>query len=97
MSTCFIAIKYCFKLLNSGNATIKGVKYINNDFGIYFIIGTISLIFIQMFINIGMNIGLLPVIGISLPFLSYGGSAIISNMIFIGVAESIIIRSKIKY
>ncbi len=76
---------------------IISIKYINNDFGIYFIIGTISLIFIQMFINIGMNIGLLPVIGISLPFLSYGGSAIISNMIFIGVAESIIIRSKIKY
>jgi len=76
---------------------IIAIKYINNDFGIYFIIGTISLIFIQMFINIGMNIGLLPVIGISLPFLSYGGSAIISNMILIGVTESIIIRSKIKY
>ena len=76
---------------------IIAIKYINNDFGIYFIIGTISLIFIQMFINIGMNIGLLPVIGISLPFLSYGGSAIISNMLLIGIAESIIVRSRIKY
>ena len=76
---------------------IIAIKYIKNDFGIYFIMGTISLIFIQMFINIGMNIGLLPVIGISLPFLSYGGSAIISNMILIGISESIIIRSKIKY
>ena len=73
------------------------LKKINNDFGIYFIIGTTALIFIEMFINIGMNIGILPVIGISLPFLSYGGSAIVSSLMLVGVAESIIIKSKMKY
>ncbi|MEA3398795.1 MAG: FtsW/RodA/SpoVE family cell cycle protein, partial [Patescibacteria group bacterium] len=57
---------------------ISSIKKINNDFGIYFLIGIMALIFIEMFINIGMNIGILPVIGISLPFLSYGGSAIVS-------------------
>lgn len=72
-------------------------RRINDDFGIYFIIGATLLIFIEMFINIGMNIGILPVVGISLPFLSYGGSAIVSSLMLIGVAESIIIRSKIKY
>lgn len=76
---------------------LKSLKAINNDFGIFFIIGALALIFIEMFINIGMNIGLLPVIGISLPFVSYGGSAIISSLMLIGVAESIIIRSKLKY
>jgi rod shape determining protein RodA len=72
-------------------------RKVNNDFGIYFLIGTAALIFIEMFINIGMNIGILPVVGISLPFLSYGGSAIISTLMLIGVAESIIIRSKLKF
>ena len=76
---------------------IKAIKNAPNDFGIYFLLGTGVLIFIEMFINIGMNIGLLPVIGISLPFLSYGGSAILSSLMLIGVTESIIIRSKLKY
>ena len=79
-----------FRLLSS-------LKKINNDFGVFFILGTVALIFIEMFINIAMNIGLLPVIGISLPFLSYGGSAIISTLIIMGIAQSIIIRSKLKY
>lgn len=73
------------------------LKRINNDFGIFFILGSMGLIFIEMFINIGMNIGILPVIGISLPFVSYGGSAIISVFILVGIIESIIIRSKINY
>jgi cell division protein FtsW (lipid II flippase) len=56
-----------------------------------------SLIFIEMFINIAMNMGMLPVIGIALPFLSYGGSTIISNLMMVGVVQSIIIRSRISY
>lgn len=73
------------------------LKKINNDFGIFFILSVVCLIFIEMFINIGMNIGMLPVVGISLPFLSYGGSAMISSLMLVGVVESIIIRSKINY
>lgn len=73
------------------------IKKIKNDFGIYYIIGLVSLIFVQMFINIGMNMGIVPVVGISLPLMSYGGSSIIAIMIMIGIAESIIIRSRISY
>jgi len=69
---------------------------INNDFGIFFILGVVSLLFLEMSVNIGMNLGLLPVVGIGLPFLSYGGSAMISNLIMVGVIQSIIVRSKIK-
>ena len=76
---------------------LKALKNVNNDFGVFFVLGSMSLIFIEMFINIGMNIGILPVIGISLPFLSYGGSAMLSKLMIIGVIESIIIRSKINY
>ncbi len=76
---------------------LNHLKRVNNDFGTFFILGSISLIFIEMFINIGMNLGILPVVGISLPFLSYGGSGIIINLILVGVIESIAIRSKINY
>jgi len=76
---------------------LSNLGKINNDFGVFFILGTVSLIFIEMFINIGMNTGILPVVGISLPFISYGGSAMISNLILVGVVESVIIRAKINY
>ena len=76
---------------------LRNINKINNDFGIFFLLGTTSLIFIEMFINIGMNIGILPVVGISLPFLSYGGSAIVSTLVLVGISENIIIKSKLKY
>lgn len=73
------------------------LRKINNDYGIYFIIGVIGLIFIQMFINIGMNLGILPIVGLTLPFMSYGGSSLISLLILVGLMENIIIKSKIRY
>jgi rod shape determining protein RodA len=50
-----------------------------------------------MFINIGMNLGILPVVGLSLPFISYGGSSLLSLMIIIGIVQNIIIKSKTSY
>lgn len=70
------------------------VRQGNDDFAIFFILGVVGLIFIEMFINIGMNIGIMPVVGISLPFVSYGGSSILASFIMIGMIENIIIRSK---
>jgi cell division protein FtsW len=46
-------------------------------------------IFIQFFINIGVVIGLLPVTGVTLPFLSYGGSSLIMNFIMMGILVNI--------
>ena len=43
----------------------------------------------QVFVNIGMNIGLAPVTGIPLPLLSYGRSALLSNFIALGLVESV--------
>lgn len=51
----------------------------------YIIIGFISTIFYQQIQNIGMNIGLLPITGITLPFISYGGSSLLSYMIIIAI------------
>jgi rod shape determining protein RodA len=44
---------------------------------------------IQIFVNIGMNIGILPIVGVTLPFVSYGGSSLLSNFILLGFLSAI--------
>jgi rod shape determining protein RodA len=56
-----------------------------NKFGSIVVIGVLTLIFSHFAINIGMNLGIAPVIGLPLPFMSYGGSALMVNMILIGI------------
>lgn len=60
-----------------------------DSFGSYFIIGYISLLFFHIFQNIGMTIQILPITGLPLPFISYGGSALWANMVGIGIVLSI--------
>jgi len=71
---------------------IRGLKTCSNDFGVFLVLGISLLFIIHIFVNIGMNIGLAPVTGISLPFLSYGGSFLISSLFMVGLAQSVIIR-----
>lgn len=49
---------------------------------------------IQFFLNIGMNIGILPVVGVTMPFVSFGGSSLMSNFIFLAITSSIGISQK---
>jgi rod shape determining protein RodA len=51
--------------------------------------GIMSVYFMHFLINIGMDIGIMPVIGIPLPFVSYGGSSLLVNMIMMGIAANI--------
>lgn len=67
----------------------KILSVTKDRFGELIIIGVIGMLFFQMTVNIGMNIGVLPVTGITLPFLSYGGSSIVTNLISIGLVASI--------
>lgn len=64
-----------------------------NNFAKLFCYGFLILIFSQFVINVGMNMGLMPVTGITLPFLSYGGSSLISLFLGIGIIQSIKVRS----
>lgn len=68
-------------------------KKVREDFALFLILGIAFLFFIQIFINIGMNVGLLPVAGIGLPFLSYGGSSLIVCLAMAGIVESIASRT----
>lgn len=62
---------------------------VNDSFASYFIIGYLSLLMFHVLQNIGMTIQLLPITGIPLPFLSYGGSGLWANMLAVGIIMSI--------
>ena len=59
----------------------------------YFICGILGLLLYQQFQNIGMIIGLLPVTGITLPLISYGGSSILSYLAAFGIIMNASIRN----
>ena len=65
---------------------IWAIFSIKNRFVELTLTGYVSLLFIHIVINTGMTIGLIPVIGVPLPFVSYGGSSLIGNMIMVGLA-----------
>jgi len=65
----------------------------DNNFARLFCAGLVSWIFVQITINAGMNLGVMPVTGITFPFLSYGGSSLLSLFIALGLVQSIKLRS----
>jgi rod shape determining protein RodA len=65
-----------------------------NKFGSITAIGITSVLAVHTFINIGMSMGLMPVIGIPLPYMSYGGSALLANMIMGGLLMNVYANRK---
>jgi len=65
---------------------IWAIFSIKNRFVELTLAGFVSLLLVHVIINIGMTLGLIPVIGVPLPFVSYGGSSLVGNMIMVGLA-----------
>jgi rod shape determining protein RodA len=63
-----------------------------DPFGVLLAFGLTAAIFCQVFVNIGMATGSLPVVGITLPFLSYGGSSLLASMLAIGLLMNVSMR-----
>lgn len=63
-------------------------------FGRTFAAGVASMLLFQIFINVGMTIGLMPVTGIPLPFISYGSSNLLTTLIALGLLQSLLTRSQ---
>jgi len=76
------------RLLNLTNQT-------NDDRGKFLITGVVALLWFQFFINISMTLGLMPVVGLPLPLVSYGGSSLATTMALIGLAVSVKARRKV--
>ena len=63
-----------------------------DPFGTYLATGVASMFAIQMFVNVGMVIGIMPITGIPLPFLSYGGTAMLVNFVAVGILLNVHMR-----
>ncbi len=73
---------------------LRVAQHARDTFGRLVAAGVAGLIFFQSAINIGMNLGLMPVTGIPLPFVSYGGSSFLTLMLSIGLVESVAMRQR---
>lgn len=73
-----LIIFFNLKLINIAHRT-------SNKLNKYIIAGILAMLLYQQIQSIGMNIGLLPITGITLPFISYGGSSLLSYMIMVGI------------
>ncbi|MFC1640526.1 rod shape-determining protein RodA [Patescibacteria group bacterium] len=74
--------------------TIWVAKISRDDFGMFIAIGVAAILLIQTLVNIGMNLGLMPVTGIPLPLVSYGGSSVLVTLALLGLVESVYIRHR---
>ena len=64
-------------------------KRVTDPFGHYLAVGIVAMLALQAVVNIGVSIGAMPTKGLPLPFISYGGSALIFNMIAVGLLLNI--------
>ncbi len=71
-----------------------GARVARDIYGSLICYGVATLIAFQAIVNIGVNLNLMPATGLTLPFVSYGGSSIVANLIAIGLVESVIMRHK---
>jgi rod shape determining protein RodA len=73
---------------------LRAAMIARDTFGRLLCAGIAATLFWQMYVNLGMQVGLMPVTGVVLPFVSYGRSSLISVMVAIGVVESVVMRYK---
>ncbi len=87
----FVFCLICFRLLHVAQTA-------KDNFGSLLAIGVLSMIVFQLIVNVGMTVGLAPVAGIPLPWMSYGRSAMLTNFIALGIVESVAnFRQRQKY
>ena len=63
-------------------------------YGRMLVIGALAMILFPLIVNVGMNLGMLPISGLPLPFITYGNSALLATMIGIGIAENVAVRRR---
>lgn len=73
---------------------IKIAREAKELYGSLIVIGFIGMFGFQIFENIAMTMGLMPVTGVTLPFISYGGSSVVSNMIALGFILNVGMRNR---
>lgn len=90
IGSAIIILAFCFLLYRIYRIFLNS----NDLFEKTFLICSFLFFLIQFFLNAGMNIGILPVVGVTMPFVSFGGSSLMSNFIFLAITSSISISNK---
>jgi len=70
----------------------EAARLSRDNFGYLLAVGIAMMLFLQILVNVGMNIGVAPVAGVPLPLLSYGGSSMIAILASLGIVQSIYLR-----
>lgn len=86
---CLVVLILFFILIERGISIALSAR---DDLGKYICVGVVSMFIFQIFVNIGMAVGIMPVVGIPLPFLSYGGSSLLANTLGISLLLSVKLR-----
>ena len=90
LGSSFILLLYAVLLMRG----ISIAKRTNDLFGRLVTMGVVAWFSFQIFQNIGMTMGLMPMTGVPLPFLSYGGSSMFANMIAVGLLQNVYQRTR---
>ena len=75
--------------------TLRILTMSKNLFGTLIAGGILAMLMFQVFLNVGMTIGIMPVTGVPLPLLSYGGSSMVVTFLAIGLLQSIYAQARI--
>jgi rod shape determining protein RodA len=75
--------------------TLRILTMSKNLFGTLIAGGILAMLMFQVFVNVGMTIGIMPITGVPLPLLSYGGSSVIVTFICVGLLQSICVQARI--
>ena len=73
---------------------IRVAMLARDPYGKLIAVGVVAMLFVQSYVNLGMNLGLMPVVGIPLPFVSSGGSSLVTLFAAEGIAQSILLRHR---
>jgi rod shape determining protein RodA len=73
---------------------LRAVILARDTYGALIAIGVAAMLAFQIIVNIGVNLRLMPATGLTLPFVSYGGSSLLSALVGIGLVQSVILRQK---
>jgi rod shape determining protein RodA len=65
-----------------------------DQFGALIAAGVVAILMFQVFVNVGMNVGIMPITGVTLPLMSYGGASMLSTFIALGLLQSVAVHSR---
>jgi rod shape determining protein RodA len=73
--------------------TLRILTMAKDLFGSLVAAGVVAMLMFQVFVNVGMSIGIMPITGVTLPLMSYGGSSVITTLLAVGLLQSIYVQA----